>query len=75
MSAAVPYNPVTPSAEFVKGLLGMDRKAAQAAVQTAGFTWRITKMDDTYYVCTRDMNRERVSVEIRDGRVTRAGVG
>lgn len=66
---------ITPSQDFLMGLIGMDRKKAQEEVQQAGFVYRVVRSNGVAFICTSDFRRERVNVELEDGKVTRVKVG
>ena len=55
--------------------VGLTKKAAIAAAEAAGVTWRITREDDEQFLVTQDYDPERLNFEIDDGTVTKSTYG
>lgn len=56
-------------------LLGKTETEAKILIEESGFTSRVTKRDDYYYVCTMDYRMSRINLKIEDGIVVSANIG
>jgi len=58
-----------------KRLVGLLQEQAERIIVIAGGEPRVTVLEGIPQVATRDMRLDRVNMEIRSGKVTRAYVG
>lgn len=61
--------------DFLSGLLGMSEEEAKATIQAAGYTFRLTAKDGSYFIVTRDLRSDRVNIQTFGGKVISAKVG
>jgi hypothetical protein len=56
-------------------LIGMSEKSAAKLIERHGFMCRIVSRDDEVYVCTADLEMDRINLSIRDNKVVRVFLG
>lgn len=61
--------------KFLNSLLGKDKKTAAFLCKEASLKPSLSREDKTVYVCTCDLNFNRVNLEYDDGLVTNAWIG
>lgn len=61
--------------EIFDGIIGATEDLAKQKCGANGFTYRITRRDGTYFVCTRDVRADRMNLHIEDGVVVEAYIG
>ena len=53
----------------------MSEEEAKATIQAAGYTFRLTAKDGSYFIVTRDLRSDRVNIQTFGGKVISAKVG
>lgn len=61
--------------DFVAALIGKTEEEAKATIEEAGYIFRLTARDDSYFIVTCDYNINRVNIKTFGGKVTSATVG
>lgn len=65
----------SPLPSLVEDVVGMTEAEAQAAVEEAGFTFRVISRDGEGLPATADYRTDRISATVVDGTVTEASIG
>lgn len=55
--------------------IGLDLRQAIEVAYSCKLTHRITREDESYYICTRDLKPNRVNLEFENGEVVKISLG
>ena len=61
--------------DITKKVVGMEKYLAIVAIENAGFIARIIAEDGQYFIVTRDIKKDRINLDIVDGKVFEAKRG
>jgi hypothetical protein len=61
--------------DILEELIGLDKQSAFDLCETNGYDFRITREDSVVYICTQDLNFNRINLRIDNGKVTGCNIG